>query len=485
VRDVAYRTTLDLAGAIRRRELGSRELLEHLLARVERLNPKLNAAITLDADRARQRADEADRALARGEARGPLHGLPMTIKDTFETAGMRTTAGAPSLSSHVPSDDATAVVRLVAARAIVFGKTNVPLFAGDLQSYNAIFGATNNPWDVARSPGGSSGGAAAALAAGLTPLELGSDLGGSIRNPAHYCGVYGHKPTYGLIPMRGHIPGPPGTLADADLGVAGPLARDAADLEAALDVLAGPDEARAVAWKLALPPPRRRALRDYGVAAWLDDPAATIDAELRGIFESVADRLRRAGASVDDRVRPVADLREVQRNYQRLMWPIVARGLSDEQFIGYVRAAESASPDDSSRDALFARGATVRHRDWLRLDEWRARYRARWAELFRDFDVVLCPIMPTTALPHDHGEPMAARKIVVNGEPRAYWDQLVWAAAITTAYLPATVAPVGRTRSGLPVGLQIVAPYLEDRTSIDFARRLADVAGGFEPPPGF
>jgi amidase len=249
-------------------------------------------------------------------------------------------------------------------------------------------------------------------------------------------------------------------------------------------VLAGPDEARAVAWKLALPPPRRRALRDYRVAAWLDDPAARIDAEMREIFESVADRLRRAGASVDDRVRPVADLREAQRNYQKLMWPIVASGLSDEPFAGYVQAAESACPDDSSREALFARGATVRHRDWLRLDEWRARYRARWAELFRDFDVVLCPIMPTAALPHDHGEPMAARKIVVNGEPRGYWDQLVWAAAITTAYLPTTVAPVGRTRGGLPVGLQIVAPYLEDRTSIDFARRLADVAGGFEPPPG-
>ena len=485
MRDIAFRTALDLAAAIRRREIGSREILEHCLARVERLNPKINAVVTLDAERALRRADEADRALARGEVRGPLHGLPMTIKDTFETAGMRTTAGAPALSSHVPSRDAAAVARLVGAGAVVFGKTNVPLFAGDLQSYNAIFGTTNNPWDVARSPGGSSGGAAAALAAGLTALELGSDLGGSIRNPAHYCGVYGHKPSYGLIPMRGHIPGPPGTLADADLGVAGPLARDAGDLEVALEVLAGPDESRAVAWKLALPPPRRSTLRDYRVVAWLDDPACAIDSELHETFESVADRLRRAGVRVDDRVRPVADLREVQRNYQQLMWPIVASGLSEEQFAGYVRAAESASADDSSRDALFARGATLRHRDWLALDEWRARYRAKWAELFRDFDVVLCPIMPTAALAHDHREPMAARTIAVNGEPRAYWDQLVWAAVVTTAYLPATVAPVGRTRSGLPIGLQIVAPYLEDRTAIDFARRLADVAGGFEPPPSF
>jgi amidase len=483
--DLHFRTALELAAAIPRREFGCRELLEHHLERIERLNPRINAVVTLDVERAREHADAADRMLARHEVVGPLHGLPMTVKDTFEVAGVRTTAGASILSGHVPSRDATAVARLAAGGAVIFGKTNTPLFAGDVQSYNTVFGTTNNPWDVARSPGGSSGGAAAAVAAGFTPLELGSDIGGSVRNPAHFCGVYGHKPSYGVIPLRGHIPGPPGMLAEYDLAVPGPLARSADDLDAAIGVLAGPDEARAVAWRLELPPPRRAALRDYRVAAWLDDPACSIESAQREVFESAVERLRRAGVAVDDHARPVEDLAEVHRNYQKLLWPIMVSGISEQNFAEFVRVADAAAPDDFTRDAVFARGATIRHRHWLAVDEWRARYRARWAEFFRDFDVVLCPIMPTAALPHDHSDPAAARRIFVDGRPRAYWDQLCWAGAITAAYLPATVTPVGRTRGGLPVGLQIVAPYLEDRTSIDFARRLADVAGGFEPPPGF
>jgi amidase len=401
VHDIAHRTALDLAAAIRRREIGSRELLEHLLARVECLNPKLNAVVTL----------EADRALARGEVRGPLHGLPMTIKDTFETAEIRTTAGAPAFSSHVPSRDATAVARLVGAGAIVFGKTNVPLFAGDLQSYNAIFGTTNNPWDAARSPGGSSG--AAALAAGLTTLELGSDLGGSIRNPAHYCGVYGHKPTYGVIPMRGHIPGPPGTL-DADLGrgTAGSRRRRSRDgARGARGTRRSPCrylEARAATT------PRRRHC-DYRVVAWLDDPEAAIAGELREVFESVADRLRRAGFRVDDRVRPVADLREVQRSTRQLMWPIVAGGLSDEQFAGYVHARRERGPRRleprrtvrARRDAPPSRLAAARRMARaIALDG-----RSSSATSTSCFARSCRP----RHLPHDHGEPAAAR-IVVNGD---------------------------------------------------------------------
>src|SRR5882724_3684932 len=242
--DLAFASAVDLVARLRRREISSRELLDHHLERIARLNPKLNAVVTLDAERARARAAEADAALSRDDARGALLGLPMTVKDTFETAGVCTTAGSPTLADHVPKTDATAVARLKSAGANVFGKTNTPLFAGDAQTYNEVFGTTHNPWDAAHSPGGSSGGSAAAVAAGLTPLELGSDIGGSIRNPAHYCGVYGHKPTHGIIPMRGHVPGPPGALSEVDLGVGGPLARSADDLELALDVLAGPDEAR-------------------------------------------------------------------------------------------------------------------------------------------------------------------------------------------------------------------------------------------------
>jgi amidase len=483
--ELAFRTAADLCSALRRGEIRSRELLEHYLERIDRLNGGINAVVTLDATRAREQADAVDRRRARGEAVGPLEGLPMTVKDTFETAGMRTVAGATALAEYVPAQDAVAVARLRGAGAIVFGKTNVPLFAGDVQTYNTVFGTTSNPWDANRSPGGSSGGAAAAVAAGFTALEVGSDLGGSIRNPAHYCGVYGLKPSYGLIPLRGHIPGPPGTLADIDLAVSGPIARTAVDLELALGVLVGPDESDAVAWKLELPPADCRSLRDYRVAAWLDDPACPPDSSLREVFAVAVERLAARGVRVDERARPIDDLREVQKQSQKLVWPIAALGMSNDEFSTLARTAESARPDDDTRPTRFARGATIRHRDWLAVNEWRAGYRARWARFFRDFDVLLCPVMPTDALQHDHSEPAADRTVLVDGGPFPYWDQVAWAGAITAAYLPAVAAPIGRTRHGMPVGVQIVAPYLRDRTAIDFARQLADVVGGFEPPPGF
>ena len=222
--DAHYWSTGDAAAAIRAGRISSRDHLELLLDRVERLNPPLNAVVTLDAERARREADAADRALAEGRDLGPLHGVAMTIKDSFQTIGMRTTSGAPELSGHIPEVDAVPVARLRAAGAVVFGKTNLPIYAGDTQSYNAVFGQTNNPWNLERTPGGSSGGSAAALAAGFTPLELGSDIGGSIRGPASTCGIFGHKPSYGIVPALGQIPGPPGTLTQADIAVAGPMA---------------------------------------------------------------------------------------------------------------------------------------------------------------------------------------------------------------------------------------------------------------------
>ena len=483
--DVAFRTAVDLAAAIRRREISSQELLDHCLGRIERLNPRINAVVTVDADGARRRAGEADAALARGESWGPLHGLPMTVKDTYEVAGMRTTAGAAELAEHVPAKDAVTVARLRAAGAIIFGKTNTPVYAGDAQSYNAIFGTTNNPWDVTRAPGGSSGGSAAALAAGLVPLELGSDIGGSVRNPAHFCGIYGHKPTWGIVPPRGHIPGPPGSLSEVDLGVMGPLARSAADLAAALDVLAGPDAARAVAWKLELPKPRRTSLREYRVAAWLDDADFPVDREVRARHEAAVEALRRAGVRVDDRARPIDSFVDANHRYQKLLWPILSGGLPAEQFESFARYATEAPATADNPILQFARAATLRHREWLSHNEWREHYRTRWASFFEDFDVLLCPIVPIPAIAHDHSEPLLERTVLVNGQRRPYWDLIAWAGIVTMALLPATVAPVGRTPSGLPVGMQIVGPYLEDRTPIDFAGRLAEVIGGFEAPPGY
>ena len=473
-----------LAAALGAGEVSSRELLELYLARIDAADPALNAVVTLDAERAQRLAGEADDAAAHGRTTGPLHGLPITIKDTIETEGIRTTAGAPWLAAHVPDRDATAVARLKAAGAIVFGKTNCPLYGGDAQSHNPVFGTTGNPWATDRSPGGSSGGSAAALAAGQTALELGSDIGGSVRNPAHYCGVYGHKPSFGIIPTRGHIPPPPGALSPVDLAVVGPLGRAAEDLALALDVLAGPDEADSAAWRLALPPPRGRALGEYRVAVWSADEACPIDGAVADVLSDAVDALAGAGATIDSRLRPNVTLAEAHRTYQRLLYAATTAGLANRVYSTLAARAADLQPDDDRRSARYLRDGTARHREWLAADEERARYRLRWHEFFRDCDILLCPTVPTTAIGHDHAN-IDARTITVDGEARDYWDQIIWPGMASMAGLPATVAPVGRASDGLPVGIQIMGPYLEDASTIDFARRLAEVVGGYEAPPAF
>lgn len=482
--DWAHAGAARLAAALKAGEVSSRELLGLYLSRIEAADPALNAVVTLDAERAGRLAGEADGALARGEVAGPLHGLPITIKDTIETEGLRTTAGAPWLAAHVPPRDATAAARLKAAGAIVFAKTNCPLYGGDAQSENAVFGTTGNPWALDRSPGGSSGGSAAALAAGQTALELGSDIGGSVRNPAHYCGVYGHKPSFGVIPTRGHIPPPPGALSPVDLAVVGPLGRTAEDLALALDVLAGPGEADGAAWRLALPPPRASALGDYRVAVWLEDRACPVQSAVGDALSDAVDALAGTGAALNARLRPDFTLAEAHRTYQRLLYGATTAGLANRIYGTLLAKAQELGPEDDGRDARYLRDGTARHRDWLAADEERSRFRVLWREFFRDCDVLLCPTVPTTAIRHDHSN-INHRTIDVDGETRDYWDQIIWPGMASMAGLPATVAPVGRASNGLPVGVQIVGPYLEDASTIDFARRLADVVGGYEPPPAF
>jgi amidase len=482
--DLALRPAVDLVAALQKREVSSRELLDHYVARVERLNPSVNAVVTLDVERARKAADAADAARARGETLGPLHGLPMTIKDTLETAGLRTTAGAPMLAEHVPATDATVVERVRAAGAVIFGKTNTPPFAGDVQTFNPVFGVTRNPWNLERTCGGSSGGSAVAIAAGLAGAEIGSDIGGSIRTPAHCCGVYGHKPTHGIVPGRGHIPGLPGTLGEYDLGVMGPLGRSADDLALLMDVLAGPDAADATAWRLTLPPARGRALRDYRVAVWMDDPFAPVDREVQARGAATVEALRAAGVTVDETARPVPDLGAVQRCYEKLLWPILSGGMTPDEVDELARVAAMSPPDDANVFDRFTRAVTLRHRDWIFVDEERQQLRRAWADFFTRFDVLLCPVWPVPAIPHQHEDTILARTIQVNGKERSYIELIVWAGLVTMALLPATSVPVGGGPSGLPIGLQIVGPYLEDRTCLDFARRLGEVIGGYVPPPG-
>jgi amidase len=443
-------------------------LLAAYLDPIARVGSRVNAVVTLD-ERAGDLAAAADRASARGEPLGPLHGLPVTVKDTIETAGLRTTAGAEPLADHVPARDATAVERLRAAGAIVFGKTNTPAYAGRPDTTNALFGPTTNPWDATRSPGGSSGGPAAAVAAGLTGLDLGSDLGGSIRMPAGHCGVYGLRPSYGLVPTRGHIPPAPGARDELDMGTVGPLARGADDLRLVLDALAGPDEARAVAWRLALPAPRASTLTGYRMAAWLDDPFCPVAPDVLEVLAATVDELRSVGVTVDDSVRPV-DPGEAARLFQRLAQPAVAHALPAGLFDELCAVAAS---DATGEHAGWARDVTQRVRDRSLAHERRLELVAAWARFFAGHDVLLCPVTPTTALP------LAA-------EDTPQWtDQVRWTQVVSAMYLPAASVPVGVTRAGLPVGLQVVGPYLADRTVVDVARRLADIGGGFRPPPGW
>lgn len=395
---------------------------------------------------------------------------------------MRTTSGAKIWRDHVPAGDAIAVQRLRAAGAIILGKTNTSAFCADVQSFNEIFGTTNNPWNTARTSGGSSGGAAVALAAGLTPIEVGSDIAGSIRIPASFCGVFGHKPSYGLVPMFGHIPGPPGSLGPADLGVAGPMARDVDDLALLLDLLAGPAPDQAKAYRLQLPAARAQSLRGYRAGTWLDDAAYPVERAVRERLEACASALRGAGVEVRE-ARPELTLREVYATYRKLLDPVVTSGLPEKQVARLEQ--QSASGEPGTAAARFASNALLRHRDWLAAHQLRQQMRARWARWFEDYDVLLAPVTITPAFAHDHTHPQYDRRVQVDGQSRAYDDLMAWPSVATFAYLPATAVPVGRTAAGLPVGMQIIGPYLEDRTTIDFAGRLTELIGGFTPPSGY
>ena len=477
--DIGYRSARQVASDIREGKLSSREHLEALLDRIERLDGPISSVVTIDAERARREAGERDRAVKQDKELGPLHGVAMTVKDSFQTQGMRTTSGALELSGYVPEVDAVPVARLRAAGAVIFGKTNLPVYGGDTQSYNEVFGQTNNPWNIERTPGGSSGGAAAALAAGFTPIELGSDIGGSIRGPASHCGVTGHKPSYGIVPAIGQIPGQPGTLTQADIAVAGPMARDIDDLELGLDILAGPDDWHRTAYRLELPLARHRSLSDYRIAAWFEEPEVPIAADVRARLEEAAIALERAGVRVDRNARPTISFGKAIDTFDRLLAAALSGSAAPEQ----IEALAACKGDDEV--ARASRAMATRHRDWLRVNERRLQMRQRWHEFFADWDAVLLPSMPVAAIPHDHTEPMAARTVDVDGIDRSYLDQTRWAGLTGVAFLPATTVPVGRTSEGLPVGIQIAGPFLEDRTTLDVARRLMEIHGGFERPPGF
>ena len=390
---------------------------------------------------------------------GPLHGLPITVKDAIATAGIRSTGGSVALRDHVPSADAPAVAALKAAGAVVFGKTNLPEWSGDWQSFNEMFGTTNNPWDLTRTPGGSSGGAAAAVACGMTSFELGTDIGGSVRVPSAFCGVWGHKPSFGIIPTLGYLDEPRGGGTESDVNTFGPIARSAADLRLLLDVLARPTPERSPAWRLDLPEPTATSLRGLRVAAWFDEPELEIDASMAAVLHGCVDELEREGAKVDRSARPAIDVRAA--------WILGAR---------LIGAALSVSNDPTLPNALS-------HSEWLSLHRERTRLRAVWAEFFHRFDVLLCPVTLVPAFHHLQSGDWRSRVVTVNGADRSYIEMEGWPALIGGVYLPSTAAPVGLTGEGLPVGMQVVAPFLHDRLAIKVAGWACNVVNGYSVPP--
>ena len=480
--ELAHLTAMELVAKIDSREVSSVELTRMYIERIERFDGNINAVVVRTFEHALEQARRADDALARGETSGPLHGLPMTIKESYAIADTRTTWGNEAFRDNVAAADGLAVRRFRAAGAHFLGKTNVPVDLADFQSYNPIYGTTENPWRTGRTPGGSSGGSAAALAAGFSGLEAGSDIGGSIRNPAHFCGVFGHKPTYGVIPMQGHelVEGIP----EADLAVCGPLARGAADLDVALDVMAGPAEREALAWRLSLPPADIDSLAGLRVALWPTDALAPVADEIAERVLMVGDVLAKAGAVVSRDARPDFDTQAADRNYNTLLNAVMSGAMTPEAAARMQRVVDGLAPDDMSRDAVTARAAVMGHREWIRTNTRREKLRHAWSRFFEEWDILVCPQMATTAFPHDHG-PFGERSLLVNGAAQPYFQQLMWAGMVVNAYLPSTVFPTGPSNDGLPIGLQAVsAPYRDHRT-IAFARMVCEIIGGFVPPPDY
>jgi amidase len=472
-----------MLGALCQGQISAVELLELHLQRIERHNLTLNAIVIPNYDRARQVAVQADAARTHGEDK-PLLGLPLTIKDCIDAKGLPTTGGLPERIEAIAEADAPVTARVRASGAVIMGKTNVPPYAGDWQSMNPLFGRTNNPWDLTRTPGGSTGGGAAAVAAGLTPLEFGGDLAGSIRVPAAFCGIYGHKPSQAAVPSRGHFPGPTALRAIPGMSVHGPLARCAEDLELALDVITGPDVDQDVAWRLELPPARHCRLVDFRVAVLPPIEWLPVDVEIVTALDELATELGRLGTRVQV-IQPEAfgDLCAYFSTYVSILAVGSTMGRSREECL---EEAETERRYATTFDALaWADGLEASASDYIRWYGRRDRYRAALREFFTEWDVLLSPVNFVNAFPHTDA-PRHERWFDVNGERvTRYGWQSVYASLANLSGHPATAFPVGLTQSGLPIGLQAMGPDLEDRTPIRFSALVAREVGGFRRPSGY
>lgn len=478
----------DVASAIRARQLSCTEALDASIRRIEAHDGRINAVVVRDFDRARATAARLDRLPAdHPDRQQPLFGVPMTVKESFDLEGTPNTWGYPELRDRIATGDSWVVARLREAGAVVFGKTNVPVALADWQSFNPVYGTTRNPWDPSRVPGGSSGGSAAALAAGFSALEYGSDIGASIRNPAHYCGVFGHKPTFGIVPRDGHqMPGP---LLPVDIAVAGPMARSAGDLALALELTAAATPQDAPGWSLRLPRPAQGRLSHYRVAIVTDDPTAEVDQSVQAALLDLGEFLAREGVKVDFQARPDFDFAEAHRLYLLLLRAETSWPVDDATFEQQLARAGELDPADQGYEAMLLRAATLRFREWGWLNRRRYELLAAWEAFFRDWDVLLCPAAATPAFAHMQDGERWERMIAVNGKPQPSTTQLFWAGLSCAFYLPGTVAPLALAASdspyaGLPIGVQIVGPRFADLATIRFAELLEREYRAFVPPPG-
>ena len=464
--DLHYLPAHVLAEKIKNKEISSLELTQHYIERIEKYDGDINSVIVKTFDEAILAATEADEAILKKQELHILHGVPMTIKESYNIEGQSTTWGIPDFKGNVAKEDGLAVKRFKKSGAHFLGKTNVPLNLADFQSYNDIYGTTGNPWDVKTTPGGSSGGSAAALAAGFTSLEAGSDIGGSIRNPAHYCGVFGHKPSHAIIPSSGHelIPNVP----EPDLSVCGPLARSAKDLEIALDIMAGPIERESRGWQLNLPESRRSNLKDFKVAIWSNDEIAPVSKEIAERCEEVGKNLESVGVNVSYAAKPDHDFLKSEINYQLLLQSVMQSGMSEEEFKKIEEIANNLEPDDFSVEAILARGTVLSHRNWIRQNYAREQTKISWENFFNKWDILICPQLATTAIEHDHRK-ISDRTIMVDNQEQRYFQQIFWPGLAVNAHLPSTVFPTGLSRDGMPIGLQAIGGAYEDKTTIKFA----------------
>jgi amidase len=478
--ELDFASALQAAEAIRKKQVSSVELTRHVFERIERYNPAINAFAYQLKEEALAQAKKADEALARHESLGVFHGVPVNVKESFAVAGHPCTWGIRHFKDSNAPHNSAAVDRLLGAGAVLIGATNVPVSLADWQSYNPMYGTTNNPWDLKRTPGGSSGGSAAALAAGLGYLSVGSDIGGSIRVPSHFCGIYGHKPTLDLVSQRGQQPGGSPTAPGFStlLAVAGPMARSANDLHAALKVLGGPEGYEAKAWKWELPPPRAKSLKDFRVGYVLDDLIAPPTSDRRAVLEKTIETLGRAGAKMRPGWPAGFQPSALLDTYRYMLFAFEA-SISPPN----VQEAQKQTLEKiAGRAAADALGS---HPYWQAENLKRLRFRAQWQSYFDEVDVFLSPVTFTAAFLQDQSEPQDERVVATPGGPRKYMDGLNWIGPATLTGCPATVAPAGLTEAGLPVGIQIMGPYCEDATPITFAELLAQEIGGFKPPPGY